>query len=317
MGRSYWAYAAVLGFGLVLPSAVALAQPAVAPTGVTVQSVRNTPHPSKDNSPAGKADFRDLPSVVAGTVHNGEPADPGEWPATMISRPSGCTATLVGPRIVLTAAHCVDHGGRVMFWIAGRTREASCFHHPDYSPDGKKWAQTSADYAVCAIDAGHKVQGVPFEIVGAGPLFGVGEKVKLLGFGCNGTTIDSDGYGTLRVAAAGIEQLPSPPVQYFVSDWSIGGFKHAKGGVVCPGDSGGAVYWPVQGLRRIVALNSRTGVEADERTLNGKSYLSSVLSQSGLTKSPYDFLKMWSTAEYGGICGIPMDSGATMVGCRQ
>lgn len=305
-----------VAFGVlaVVAAEPAMAQEPTAKVGMTVQSIRGKPHPSRTGTDLDKADFVSLDVSAKVQVYNGTPADGKDWPATMVSRPSGCTATMIGPRVMLTAAHCVENGASVMFFIAGRTRTATCTHHEKYTaaydnaPTGANWAATSADYAVCVVPEADRVSGVLLEVVGAGPLFGNGETVRLLGFGCNGTTIDSDGYGTLRTAAAGIEALPAAPNNYFVTDWSKGGFGHAKGGVVCPGDSGGAVYWPVSGVRRIVALNSRTGVTGDGRTLIGKSYLSSVL-----TESANQFLGRFSTAENGGICGLR----AGVEGCRQ
>src|SRR5262249_38652789 len=50
------------------------------------------------------------PSPPKGQVINANPAPHGQWPATFIFKNSvgeDCTATAVGPRAVLTAAHCL------------------------------------------------------------------------------------------------------------------------------------------------------------------------------------------------------------------
>lgn len=283
------------------------------PAGKSVQSARQ----------AGTPDFIDLDKMTGGAtpqVARGTPAVPSDWPATLISQPSGCTATIVGPRVILTAAHCVRNAEGVTAHIVGRPRTAVCDHHPAYSaiydssPNAGNWDSTSADYALCLIATSDVVNGIEFEVVGAGDgLAEFGAEIRLLGFGCSGDTTAPAGYGVLRTAAAKIVAVPSParPANnYIKTDWRIGGFGHATGGAVCPGDSGGAAYWPFTGgIRRIVAVNSRTQTKGDRaQTLTGVSYLSSML-----TPSAGAFMLEWANRKGVEICGIT----AGAQGCRQ
>ena len=273
--------------------------------------------------PKGKHHFVELQSASTEAVpqnweiSNGIPVDPKDWPATVISQPSGCTATFVGPQALLTAAHCVQDNQEVMAYIAGKTRYATCHQASRYSAQYDQtqtldnWDRTSADYAICIVNKEDTVTGVPFEVVGAGPLLVHNAQIRLLGFGCNGTTDKSDGYEFLRTAGARVTTLPSLAQSgnnYILTDWTNGGYQGAKGGALCPGDSGGSVFWPLgDGTRRIVGLNSRTQtVSKTDRTLTGVSYLSSTLTSDG-----YSFLKQWG--DIAAICGI--NAGAT--GCRQ
>ena len=60
-----------------------------------------------------------------------------------------CTSTLIGPSVLLTAAHCVPHG-EVFFGLGGgiigaKSVRARCTHAPTYHKD------PAADYALCRL----------------------------------------------------------------------------------------------------------------------------------------------------------------------
>jgi len=253
-----------------------------------------------------KPDFQLLSTTGKPLVARGEAADSKDWPATLLASSVGCTATLVGPRAVLTAAHCVVDGGAYTVFIRNIDNTMDCTHAKEYSPDVAQWDRTSADYAMCVLRISVAGKGIRFENVGAGPLVTSGDTVRLLGYGCDGATTTSTGFGVLRTGLTAVESTPpaTSANNYIVTDWSKGAFGHAKGAALCPGDSGGAAYWPSPlndsvKVRRIIGVNSRTGVEAGGgNVLNGKSFLSSLLTPTALT-----FLNIWKDKGIE-ICGV-------------
>ncbi|HEX7947457.1 MAG TPA: trypsin-like serine protease, partial [Phenylobacterium sp.] len=114
-------------------------------------------------------------------------ADPTQFPASLYSRSGGemCTSTLVGPRAVLTAAHCVKTGAVATFTVGGKAYRAVCERAKQYPAD------LSADYALCAVQE-KDVAGIPWERVNLDPTrIKVGQTPLMTGFGC--TAADGTG----------------------------------------------------------------------------------------------------------------------------
>src|SRR5687768_9828944 len=51
--------------------------------------------------------------VTAAPVVGGEPSGPCDWPSTVMV--NSCTGTLIHPRVVTTAAHCLTFSNRATF----------------------------------------------------------------------------------------------------------------------------------------------------------------------------------------------------------
>jgi len=158
------------------------------------------------------------------------------------SRGNFCTGTVVAPRVVLTAAHCVvpgaDYkildrsGGKVE--LRGVRRVAI---HPGFNSQGMRQHRASADVALLLLDlplAGKRQVsvGVPRTPVLAGSRF------TIVG---NGVTIRGDGRsgGVTRKAELVVTGQPGT--------WQIRLVDPATGGTraglsACTGDSGGPVF---------------------------------------------------------------------------
>lgn len=77
-------------------------------------------------------------------------ADPvARYPATLKFNIDGlpCTSTVVGPRAILTAAHCIPPNARGSVSIGTMTVRLTCEHHPRYAADYRY------DLALCVSEA--------------------------------------------------------------------------------------------------------------------------------------------------------------------
>jgi len=214
----------------------------------------------------------DVPVLINGSV-----VDRKDYPTIIWI--GNCTATLVGPRTVATAAHCT--GASVSFNVGSDKYTAKCRKSTFYRNN------STADYSFCYTD--RVVENVPFDPINIDPThIGSGDWILQTGFGCTkwGGRLDMQ----LRVGRSKVISVPSGTN----NDITTGGEGSA---VLCSGDSGGPAYsFNEDGTRGLlISVNSRSNTTT-------RSYLSALATSQGL-----QFINSFADEFDAKICGMHSD----------
>lgn len=231
------------------------------------------------NAFAGKADVpwtlaeQKRFSAVLPALINGAVVDRSEYQEIIWI--GNCTATMVGPRVVATAAHCT--GSSVSFSVGSDRYTAKCTKSTHYR------GNSTADYSFCYTD--REVTGIKYASINIDPTYiSAGDWILQTGFGCTkwGTSLD----GKLRVGKAKVISVPSGTN----NDTTTGGEGST---VLCSGDSGGPAYG-LDGDTRdlLISVNSRSNTAT-------RSYLSTLATSQGL-----QYIQEFAAQFSAEICGM-------------
>jgi len=230
-------------------------------------------------------DFR-MDSTALGTLGGGGQvlgktvaADLKKWPATFTFKNAeggGCTATAIGQKVILTAAHCVKNGATGLVALARASVQVTCSHHPKYPDD------ISSDFALCV--AQNPLPDLGYQRVNTDPaLVNVDATIVLLGYGCLQPGGVDRSFGTLYQGTADVQRLTGPDNFIIVSGDSA----------VCFGDSGGGAFSADSvATRLLIGVNARGDISKT-------SWLASTSSPTFI-----DWAKKWSGDKGAAICGI-------------
>lgn len=178
--------------------------------------------------------------VINPTLINGEVIDSKERPDIVSIRTgsSGCSASVAGPRVVITASHCGSNFATTVFSTNGKSYKGTFYR-------SKLYPRQDHDVAVIVTTEDVDLGGKPYTSVGG--VAKAGDKIYLYGYGCikpGGGGAD----GKLRKGDATIKSF---------SNFDL---VSTSGSALCYGDSVGPDYMLVDGKEVQISVNSKGNI---------------------------------------------------------
>jgi Trypsin len=177
-----------------------------------------------------------------------------------------CSASVVAPNVVLTAAHCVSSAADMrVFYRESWGRRVflgvdKIAINPDYTPEAARQGDFSIDLALLLLSEPLPQKFRPVEFDGAAPV-AVGQRVHIAGFGLSDEDrmriasfgpSEDDKNGTSGVLRAGVLISSGPKSKFAVLVDPAG---RGLGG--CIGDSGAPIFAGKEPLQVAVAIKAR------------------------------------------------------------
>jgi V8-like Glu-specific endopeptidase len=246
-------------------------------------------------------------AIVGGSVSTGDPAVfqlKTVTPTAGGSIIEGCTATLVAPKVLITAAHCIeDAKPNSVAWVnnagvpaespsaaSGWRRAAKIQKHPSYP---QQYMNHGYDCAVIVLE--EPVTGVapkPYKKTQLGAA-GLGQPARIVGYGnTNGRA--GTGSGTKRELATKIKEVRDGVL-------TIG----SRGAVSCQGDSGGPAFISEGGVETVAGISSYGDIGCVESGSYARTELCAAFFDSFTqqTCTPQCAGKVCGSDGCGGVCG--------------
>ena len=229
-------------------------------------------------------------SALIGGIEAGE----GDFPEVVYIRSAisertsvRCSATIVGPRVILTAGHCVKDGGEIGpvslkeidFSLGQNLFKGTCKQAPEYRDKTE-----DLDLALCKVDKDIPVKWA--SISRNSPK--LSDIVTLLGYGCIKKGGGGGNDGILRWGEAPVVKLPGGKDNWY----------HTKSSTttLCSGDSGGPSYEQIKNPKSehhwLQGVNSRGN-------LQDTSLLAAVFLEKSIK-----FFEDFAKSQNVDICGI-------------
>jgi len=185
--------------------------------------------------------FAQSSEIITPTLIKGTPVEPGTWQEVIriTSQGAGCTATIVGRRTIITAAHCAGNGRTATFNYKGKSYSAKITHSPLYP---------GRDHDVAlGVVAQDIAEARPMSVGGTAK---VGDEITLLGYGCINPQGTGGNDGILRI---GKSQITGFSGYDMVS-------RMPNGAALCYGDSGGPAFTKINNQDRLLGINSKGNI---------------------------------------------------------
>lgn len=204
---------------------------------------------------------------------NGQPITDGSFDQVVRIKTdgAGCTATIVGPHVIVTAAHCGNTGAESKFTYDGKDYSAKVTRSPLFP---------NLDHDIAVGIVTEEIVGVdPISVGGSAT---IGDDILLLGYGCINPGGGGGNDGILRAGESvitsftGFDMVSSTP----------------SGAALCYGDSGGPAMTETDDGLRLLGINSKGNI----LDTNYNARLDK--------KESIDFLKKMATDNKVDICGV-------------